>query len=550
MKSICTTLVIALFAVASLFGQSVPRDKVVVEIGTGTWCQYCPGAAMGADDLISNGYDVAVVEYHNGDSYATSESNARISYYGITGFPTAFFDGVLSVVGGSNTQSMFPSYYPKVNQRMAINSPFSLDVTGTQACFSDITAHVTVQKVGTNSSTNLRLMAVITESDIEVSWQGQDKVDYVCRKMLPNQNGTVLDFSGGDTQSVDLTYSLDPSWVYENCELTVFVQDLNTKEIFQGTKLALLDFSPEYQYDAAVNKVQNLPSTTCNGVFTPVTTIRNLGSEDLTSMDIVYSVNNGEQQTYNWTGDLAYLETEDVTLPDISFPVDTDNQIVVETMNPDGNADECPSNDTYTGNVPEAMHTPGTVNLILRTDSNPGETTWQLMNSSGDVLYEGGPYTTAGQMVNETFDVSVEDCYTFVINDAGGDGLINPGFFLLYYGSNSTIAQGTDFGSQLDVEFNTADYVGIPEISHTQEVIVRPNPFSDKSEIQFTLEESSPVSLKIYNLTGQEVMTIDPGVMNKGLQTIKIDGSKLKPGLYMYSLTEGSIAYTGKLCVK
>ena len=41
----------ALFAVA----QNVPRDKVIVEIGTGTWCQYCPGSAMGADDLIANG---------------------------------------------------------------------------------------------------------------------------------------------------------------------------------------------------------------------------------------------------------------------------------------------------------------------------------------------------------------------------------------------------------------------------------------------------------------------------------------------------------------
>ena len=49
--------------------QQVDRDKVVVEIATGTWCQYCPGAAMGAEDLLANGKEVAIVEYHGGDEY-------------------------------------------------------------------------------------------------------------------------------------------------------------------------------------------------------------------------------------------------------------------------------------------------------------------------------------------------------------------------------------------------------------------------------------------------------------------------------------------------
>ena len=77
-----------------LAAQQVPRDKVVVEIGTGGWCQYCPGAAMGADDLVANGHEVAIIENHNGDPYATTFSNARNSYYNITGYPTAFFDGI------------------------------------------------------------------------------------------------------------------------------------------------------------------------------------------------------------------------------------------------------------------------------------------------------------------------------------------------------------------------------------------------------------------------------------------------------------------------
>ena len=34
------------------------RNMVILEIGTGTWCQYCPGASMGAHDLLANGKTV------------------------------------------------------------------------------------------------------------------------------------------------------------------------------------------------------------------------------------------------------------------------------------------------------------------------------------------------------------------------------------------------------------------------------------------------------------------------------------------------------------
>jgi hypothetical protein len=57
------------------------RTKVLFEIATGTWCQYCPGAAKGADDMVHNGHDVAIIEYHGGDSYENTASLDRISYY-------------------------------------------------------------------------------------------------------------------------------------------------------------------------------------------------------------------------------------------------------------------------------------------------------------------------------------------------------------------------------------------------------------------------------------------------------------------------------------
>ncbi|MCK5338370.1 MAG: thioredoxin family protein, partial [Bacteroidales bacterium] len=110
MKKSIFTIIVLLASVSVLMSQQIARDKVVVEIGTGTWCPYCPGAAMGADDLVANGHDVAIIENHNGDDYTNSASNARNSYYGISGYPTALFDGGSAYVGGSNGTSLYPQY--------------------------------------------------------------------------------------------------------------------------------------------------------------------------------------------------------------------------------------------------------------------------------------------------------------------------------------------------------------------------------------------------------------------------------------------------------
>ncbi|HNS47316.1 MAG TPA: hypothetical protein PKH94_08770, partial [Bacteroidales bacterium] len=81
--------IVMLILVFQASAQQVDRDKVIVEIATGTWCQYCPGAAMGADDLIANGKEVAIIEYHGGDAFENASSASRINYYGVTGYPTA-----------------------------------------------------------------------------------------------------------------------------------------------------------------------------------------------------------------------------------------------------------------------------------------------------------------------------------------------------------------------------------------------------------------------------------------------------------------------------
>ena len=220
------------------------RGMVLLEIGTGTWCGYCPGAAMGADDLIDNGHNVAVIENHNGDPYANTYSDARNAYYGITGYPTAVFDGVISFVGGSATQSMYPNYLPIFEGRADIRTAFEVGLYGSMTSPGEYTVLGTISKLGPAMNQNVVLHIVLTESHIPESWQGQDHLNFVTRLMMPDENGTVVDVAANDYIEVEESFTMDETWVSEECELVYFLQDTDTKEILQGGKVMVTDLIP------------------------------------------------------------------------------------------------------------------------------------------------------------------------------------------------------------------------------------------------------------------------------------------------------------------
>jgi hypothetical protein len=221
------------------------REMVILEIGTGTWCVYCPGAQMGGEDLVNNGHFVAVIEHHNGDSFTNSYSDARNSYYGINGYPTAVFDGVEYFVGGSNTQSMYQNYLPIYQDRKALKSAFSVDIFGTNTG-TNYNILVRLNKVAAIPPTwnSLVVHLVLTETDIPFNWQGQTQVDYCQRLMIPNENGTPVDLINNNFIDVPLTFTLNSSWVTDKCQLSAFIQNLDTKEILQGDKVWITDLQP------------------------------------------------------------------------------------------------------------------------------------------------------------------------------------------------------------------------------------------------------------------------------------------------------------------
>lgn len=218
------------------------RTLVVCEEGTGTWCGYCPGAAMGLDELVENNWPVAVIAYHNGDDYETEEGIERLSFYEVAGYPTVIFDGVESIAGGSSSESMYESYLPVVQDRLSIPAAASIEFYAMSIIENTLSVTVFIESGSPISGDNIVLQAVLTESHIPESWQGQDELNFVERTMLQGSTGASIDLSD-QTEWVIINLDLNPAWIKTNSELVVFVQNLDTKEIYNGNKVDLITVS-------------------------------------------------------------------------------------------------------------------------------------------------------------------------------------------------------------------------------------------------------------------------------------------------------------------
>lgn len=83
---------------------------------------------------------------------------------------------------------------------------------------------------------NFVLQFVVTESDIAYNWQGQSKLDFVERLMLPNENGTAIDIANNNTINLSYDFDIGEDWNPDNLEVIAFIQNLDTKEIMNGHK--------------------------------------------------------------------------------------------------------------------------------------------------------------------------------------------------------------------------------------------------------------------------------------------------------------------------
>ncbi len=76
-----------------------------------------------------------------------------------------------------------------------------------------------------------------------------------------------------------------------------------------------------------------------------------------------------------------------------------------------------------------------------------------------------------------------------------------------------------------------------------------PNPFNASTTITFSLSEIQNISIKVYNILGEEIAALADGEFTPGAHSVFFDAHNLLNGVYFYRLNTGMNAQTGRMIV-
>ncbi|MGB1032425.1 MAG: T9SS type A sorting domain-containing protein, partial [Flavobacteriales bacterium] len=325
---------------------------------------------------------------------------------------------------------------------------------------------------------------------------------------------------------------------------------------FEGQVIA---YGPtNFQNDVEVNdilapstmRVKSRMNPICNK---PKVKIRNNGALPLTSCTITYGFN-GQMQSMEWMGNLAFLETTDVELEytNPSLWEGEEEQEFIFTIAvdlPNGVTDENPSNNTGTSSfVKPPVYTYGegpddNNELVIWTRTN--EAYWEnevrIEDMNGNLVYLKNDFSEGGVNYRDTIALNA-GCYKFHITDSDDDGL---DFFanndgngyarLKKNGGGSFIIFENDFGKEIEHFFQwKTDLVSVPEIQKTDlQVGLFPNPAQNEVFIK-VYDYNGVVDVQLFNLNGQLVEQKQKKYLKGDL--VRFDVSTLSPGVYAIRL--------------
>ena len=292
--------------------------------------------------------------------------------------------------------------------------------------------------------------------------------------------------------------------------------------------------------DPSVTNPQGVSGTFCGAEVTPQITIQNNGSDTLTTLDINYGFDGNQNLTYNWAGSLAQWQSISITLP-IATLSSGSHTFSASVSNPNAGVVDENTNNNSVSSTFNVVIGGESVQLNLSLDCYGSETSWELQDASSNAVYFGigypddqpGPLGLSPWCLND-------GCYTYVIMDSYGDGLLG-GFFCGQDGSVSIIYQGdtlaalpetqADFGNQTSLQFCIGP-LGI-EWSTENSTSLWPNPISDGIlSVQTGTNNESVVS--ILTISGQRLMT-----KTSSLSNVQFDTTCLSQGSYLVEILSG-----------
>ena len=373
MKKLFTFLLISMFS-ASVFAQVIvgtdPENKnVVLEEFTGIHCVYCPdGHAIAQAIQNAHPDDVVIMNIHTG-SYAVPSGNepdfrtpwgdAIAGQSGLLGYPAGTVNRHLfpGWSQGSGTAMSRNRWSQAANQMLAEPSYLNVGLVATIVTSTrQLIVEVEVYYTGDSPfETNYLTVAMLQNNILGPQTGGGMGWNYnhmhMLRHMLTGQWGVeITETTEGSLYSQTFAYEIPENYtdvevVLEDLEIVAYVVETH-QEVVSGNNAGAINIMESNDYDAAIVSAI-IPQSACSDEVIPVVNLKNYGEINLTSLEFVYSLNNGEEMTYSWTGNLAQNETADISLPALVYTPTDENQVSLRCELPNGVPDELLQNDTY-----------------------------------------------------------------------------------------------------------------------------------------------------------------------------------------------------------
>jgi hypothetical protein len=90
-----------------------------------------------------------------------------------------------------------------------------------------------------------------------------------------------------------------------------------------------------------------------------------------------------------------------------------------------------------------------------------------------------------------------------------------------------------EYSPEIEVEVSTPTHFDLSQNY--------PNPFNPSTSIKFSLVTDSRVTLKLFDVIGQEIATLLNTDLASGYHSVVIDGSRLSSGVYFYRLDAAGV---------
>jgi len=230
-------------------------------------------------------------------------------------------------------------------------------------------------------------------------------------------------------------------------------------------------------------------------------------------------------------------------------------QFLAEIVNPNNQTDEFQDNNAQSDTFTAGETTTTALELLLRTDNNPEETSWEILNAAGDVIVAGGPYEDANSWVEMYTDISLpsDGCYAFIIYDEGGNGF-SDGNGLVKLVSSDDIElvnlNTVDFGSADETQFNGTSGTAISSFSRESSLDVYPNPAQHQFTVALKLATGSDVTVTLYDAYGAVVYTSDRLQFTQGDNLHTVSADKFAGGLYLLRVQTGTREMSRSVIIK